>query len=37
MHRGDTLRLNFDFVDDEGNPLEENQFDEILTISEFTA
>lgn len=29
MHRGDTLRLNFDFVDDEGNPLEENQFDEM--------
>lgn len=29
MNKGDTLRLNFDFVDGSGNPLEEDQFEEM--------
>jgi len=29
MNKGDTLRLNFDFVDDDNNPLYEGQFDEM--------
>ena len=29
MNKGDTLRLDFDFVDDEGNPLTKNQFEEM--------
>lgn len=29
MNKGDTLRLNFDFVDDDGNPLMQGQFEEM--------
>ena len=29
MNRGDTLRLNLDFIDDDGNPIEEDQFEEM--------
>lgn len=29
MNKGDTLRLNFDFVDDNDNPLQQGQFEEM--------